>query len=82
MGEDSHNQGHSENSHSGHEHHDHAAMVADFRRRFWISLALTVPVLALAPMIQRLLGLREALAFPGDAYLQAGLATVVFFYGG
>jgi len=57
-------------------------MVADFRRRFWISLALTVPVLALAPMIQRLLGLGETLAFPGDAYLQMGLATVVFFYGG
>ena len=75
-----------ESGHQGHQghqgHHDHAAMVADFRRRFWISLALTVPVLALAPMIQRLLGLGETLAFPGDAYLQMGLATVVFFYGG
>jgi len=28
--------------------HDHARMVADFRRRFWISLALTVPILALS----------------------------------
>ena len=57
-------------------------MVADFRRRFWISLILTAPVLALAPMIQRLLGLEEALAFPGDSYLQLTLATIVFFYGG
>jgi P-type Cu2+ transporter len=70
--------------HGGGHHggHDHAAMVADFRRRFWVSLVLSVPVLALAPMIQGILGLREALAFPGDAYLQAALATVVFFYGG
>ncbi len=42
-------------------------MVADFRRRFWVSLTLTVPVLALAPMIQGLLGLRDVLAFPGDS---------------
>jgi len=81
MSREDHDHGHRE-SHGHHGHHDHAAMVADFRRRFWISLALTVPVLALAPMIQRFLGLREALAFPGDAYLQAALATVVFFYGG
>lgn len=60
----------------------HAHMVAEFRRRFWVSLALTLPVLALAPMIQELLGLRQALAFPGDAWLQAALATAIYFYGG
>jgi len=27
-------------------------MVADFRRRFWVSLILSVPVLALSPLIQ------------------------------
>ena len=27
----------------------HAMMVADFRRRFWVSLALTMPILALSP---------------------------------
>ena len=31
-------------------------MVADFRRRFWISLALSVPVVALSRMIQEWLG--------------------------
>ena len=41
---------HSQDMH-GHAGHDHSAMVADFRLRFWISLALTVPVLALSPMI-------------------------------
>jgi Cu2+-exporting ATPase len=66
---------------SGHHHH-HARMVADFRRRFWVSLILTVPVLVLAPMIQRLLGLEETLAFPGDSYLQFAFASVVFFFGG
>ena len=72
-----------ETAHEGHDHHDHhAQMVADFRRRFWVSLALTVPVLAPAPLIQAALGLREALAFPGDAFVQFGLATVVFLYGG
>ena len=32
--------------------HDHGDMVADFRRRFWISVALTVPVLATSEMVQ------------------------------
>lgn len=73
--------------HDGHRsdsgHHDHHAhMVADFRRRFWVSLILTVPVLALAPMIQRLLGLEAAMAFPGDRFVQFAFASIVFFYGG
>ncbi len=57
-------------------------MVADFRRRFWVSLVLTVPVLALAPIIQAFLGVEEALAFPGDSFVQFGFATSVLFYGG
>jgi Cu2+-exporting ATPase len=64
----------------GHGHHAH--MVADFRRRFWISLALTIPVFALAPLIQRFLGIEGALDFPGDSLVQALLATVIYFYGG
>jgi Cu2+-exporting ATPase len=69
-------------THHGHGGHDHRAMVADFRRRFWISLALTVPVLVLAPLIQDWLGLRDTLAFPGDRWVQFGLATVIYVYGG
>jgi Cu2+-exporting ATPase len=57
-------------------------MVVDFRRRFWISLALTIPVLALAPLIQRLLGIEGVLDFPGDSLVQALLATAIYFYGG
>jgi Cu2+-exporting ATPase len=57
-------------------------MVADFKRRFWVSLALTVPILALADMIQHWLGLRERLSFPGDDYVEFALASAVFLYGG
>jgi Cu2+-exporting ATPase len=57
-------------------------MVANFRRRFWVSLALTVPVLATSEMVQHFLGLRGALAFPGDAYVEMAFASTVYFYGG
>lgn len=60
----------------------HAPMAADFRKRFWISLALTLPILALSPMLQTWVGLREAIRFPGDLYVLFGLSSVVFWYGG
>jgi len=60
----------------------HGDMVSDFRRRFWISLALTVPVLATSDMLQHLLGLRGVLAFPGARYVEFGFASAVYFYGG
>jgi Cu2+-exporting ATPase len=72
---------HGHDDHDGHHDH-HAHMVADFRRRFWISVILTVPVLLLAPMLQELVGLREVLAFPGDSYVSLGFSTAIFFYGG
>ncbi len=76
-----HNAGsdHSDN----HDHQDHHAhMAADFRNRFWISLFLTLPILVLSPMLQSLVGLREAIRFPGDIYLLFGLSSAVFWYGG
>ena len=57
-------------------------MVADFRRRFWVSLVLTAPVLLLAPLVQEALDVEEAWDFTGDSFIQWGFATVVFFYGG
>jgi P-type Cu2+ transporter len=69
-------------AHAGHGGHDHAAMVADFRRRFWITLLLTPPVLLLSPMIQHLLGIGDALAFPGDRYVLFVLSSVAYVYGG
>jgi len=57
-------------------------MVADFRKRFWVSLVLTIPILLLSPLIQRFLGLGEALRFGGDALVLWAFSSVVFFYGG
>src|SRR6267378_398107 len=68
-----------EMAHSG---HDHGDMVSDFRRRFWISIALTVPVLATSEMVQHFLGLRNVLAFPGDRYVEFAFASAIYFYGG
>ena len=57
-------------------------MVDDFRRRFWVSLGVTVPVLATSEMLQHILGLRSVLAFPGDQYVEFAFASAVYFYGG
>ncbi|PEN11498.1 copper-translocating P-type ATPase [Longibacter salinarum] len=57
-------------------------MVKDYRRRFFVSLAVTVPILVLSPMIQSFLGWEGALAFPGDIWVLLGLSTVVYSYGG
>jgi Cu2+-exporting ATPase len=66
--------------HHGGDHHAH--MVTDFRRRFWISLGITIPILALSPMIQAFLGFKKTLGFPGDATVLWVLSSFVFFYGG
>nr|WP_263788664.1 copper-translocating P-type ATPase [Salinibacter grassmerensis] len=60
----------------------HAAMVADFRRRFFVSLVATLPILALSPMIQRWLGWENTLGFPGDTMALLALSTFVYGYGG
>lgn len=76
---------HQHGKHDGHgdDHgNHHAHMVADFRKRFWISLALTVPIIILSPMIQNFLGLRESLSFTGDLFISFLFSTIVFFYGG
>ncbi|PYP48559.1 MAG: heavy metal translocating P-type ATPase [Gemmatimonadetes bacterium] len=57
-------------------------MVAEFRRRFWVSLALTVPVLATSQMLADLLGLGRVLVFAGDRYVELAFASAVYFYGG
>jgi len=67
----------------GGNHNDHHAhMAADFRKRFWISLILTLPILVLSPMLQTLVGLREIIHFPGDIYVLFVFSSAVFWYGG
>jgi Cu2+-exporting ATPase len=65
--------------HGGHAAH-HVHMVRDFRRRFWISLAATAPIVILSPMIQEVFGFR--LTFPGDVWVLFALSTFLFLYGG
>jgi Cu2+-exporting ATPase len=69
-------------SHSEHAGHDHGAMVADFRRRFWVTLVLTPPVLLLSPMIRHYLGLTDVLSFRGDGLVLFALSTIAYLYGG
>ena len=68
--------------HGGHGGHgDHAGHEQMFRRRFWVSLALSVPVLAFSETIQDWFGY-TAPTFPGSALVVPVLASVVFAYGG
>ncbi len=62
-----------------HDNH-HAMMVQDFKRRFFLSLALMVPILALSPMIHSLMGVDWT--FLGSSTILFALSTVLFFYGG
>ncbi|MBD3191611.1 MAG: copper-translocating P-type ATPase [Candidatus Heimdallarchaeota archaeon] len=62
------------------ESNHHNKMIADFRRRFFISLAITIPVLVLSPTIQGWLSID--LSFPGSKYITLVLSSIIFFYGG
>lgn len=52
-----------------------------FRNRFWVSLALTIPVLLFSPMIQEWFGFTMP-GFTGDRWIGPGFAIAIFFYGG
>jgi Cu2+-exporting ATPase len=52
-----------------------------FRRKFWVSLLLSIPVLVYSEMIQMWLGY-TAPAFPGSEWIGPLFAVIVFFYGG
>ncbi|APC47920.1 ATPase [Virgibacillus halodenitrificans] len=71
---------HAEHGHHGHHGHDHGDMVNDFKKRFYISLLVTIPILILSPMIQGFIGIEWRFTF--DKYVLFILATFVFFYGG
>jgi len=72
--------------HAGHDAHaghgDHSAHdPAIFRRKFWLSLVLTIPTLVFSMGLQDILGL-EGPRFPGSQYIPALFGVVLFFYGG
>ncbi len=60
-------------------HHQH--MAAEFKRRFWISLVLTMPIFFFSPAVQRLIGI-EKKKFSGQIPLLLLFSSAVFIYGG
>lgn len=62
--------------------HVHSGMLNDLKKRFIISVILTIPILALSPIVQELVGLGDSIRFPGDLYLLFILSSIVYFYGG
>lgn len=66
--------------HTGKSHGNHTGMIADFKKRFYVVLALTIPIMLLSEMIQHWLKIH--IDFPGSKYLLLALSSVVFFYGG
>ena len=74
--------------HTGHEEHaghgahvDHTGHEEMFRRRFWVSLLLAIPVLLYSPAVQELLGFTMS-AFPGSNLIEPFFSVIIFLYGG
>ncbi len=79
---DAHGTGH--DSHDAHAagHDKHAGhSVAMFRDKFWLSLALTIPVVLLSHDVQEWFGYAVPM-LPAIEYVPAILGTIVFLYGG
>ncbi|MHA2123420.1 MAG: HAD-IC family P-type ATPase, partial [Promethearchaeota archaeon] len=70
---------------SGHKKHKdqsahHKMMIKDFRRRFYVSLIVTIPILIFSPTIQGWFGF--SINFLGLEYVLLSMASFIFFYGG
>nr|WP_243409400.1 copper-translocating P-type ATPase [Pontibacter virosus] len=70
--------GHPPHGEHGHDHH--RMMIADFRKRFWISLVLSIPVILLSHMVQNILG--YSLQVPYSLHISFILSSIIYFYGG
>jgi Cu2+-exporting ATPase len=64
-------------SHQGHAGHDPSI----FRRKFWLTLVLTIPTLVFSEGLQEILGLTGP-RFPGSQFIPAVFGVAIFFYGG
>jgi len=73
-GEHAHPESTAANCHAGHE-------ISDIRRRFWVVLLLTVPVVFYSKSIQEILSFTPP-KLPGSAYYPSVLGTLIFIYGG
>lgn len=73
--------GHTEWAKRSHDHVDHSGHELLFRRRFFISTLLSIPVILYSEIVQQ--GLRFSLpSFPGENWVGPVFAAAVFFYGG
>ena len=63
---------------AGHDHH--RMMIEDFKKRFWVCLIITIPILIFSPMIQGFFGYNFLL--PGNQYILLALSTFIYFWGG
>ncbi|MBK8905491.1 MAG: copper-translocating P-type ATPase [Anaerolineaceae bacterium] len=71
-----------QNNHQAHRGHtDHTGHEMMFRRRFWVCLVLSLPVLAYSPTVQDLLGF-TAPQFSGSRWIVPLFAVIIFVYGG
>lgn len=71
---------HTQHDHSDHNKHEgHSTNI--FKRKFWVSLVLSIPVVAFSPIVQQLLGY-DTSGIPGAYYVPAVLSSIIFFYGG
>lgn len=77
MDHGSHHSSHDSDDHDEHAGHDPAM----FKQKFWLSLALTLPILYFSEAIQKLIGFK-AIAFTGSEFIPAILGVFIFFYGG
>ena len=80
MGGDSHAQHNDHAHHGGHDKHA-GHSVAMFRDKFWLSLALTIPILIWGHMLPRALGYTPPM-IPGAHWIAPVLGIAVFLYGG
>ena len=77
--EESHQQHDQHDQHKGHT--DHTGHEIMFRNRFWVCLALSLPVLAYSPTVQDWLGF-NAPQFTGSQWIVPLFAVIIFVYGG
>src|SRR5712692_4003731 len=68
-------------AHDGVAHTDHTGHEQMFRKRFWVSLLLSIPVLLFSQTLQSLLGFTMPV-FPGSQWIEVVFAVAIFLYGG
>src|SRR5438309_11880293 len=72
---------HDHQMHAHGAHVDHSGHEQMFRRRFWVCLVLSIPVLLLSPPLQEWLHFSVP-PFPGSEWVVTLLAILIFLYGG